>query len=383
MANEVYINSIAAVLPNEPVSNDEMEGVLGLINNKPSRARSIVLKRNGIETRYYVIDKHTGKLTHNNAKLTSEAIRKLGDADFNLSKLEFLSCGTSSPDYFVPNHAVMVHGELDCPPCEVVATSGICTSGITALKYAYLSVLAGNSNNAIASGSEVVSTFMQAKNFKEETDAKIRELESRPEIGFEKEFLRWMLSDGAGAALLENKPNKNGPSLKIEWIDILSYANKADACMYAGAEKLENGQLKGWREFSSTKEVMEKSLYCVQQDVKLLDKNIVPLTVEQGLARIADKRQLTPNQVDYFLPHFSSEYFRSKLQQGLENINFVIPQEKWFTNLTAKGNTGSASIYIMLEELFNSGQLQKGQKLLCFVPESGRFSTAFMLLTVV
>jgi 3-oxoacyl-[acyl-carrier-protein] synthase-3 len=37
----------------------------------------------------------------------------------------------------------------------------------------------------------------------------------------------------------------------------------------------------------------------------------------------------------------------------------------------------------MLEEIFNAGKLKKGEKLLCYIPESGRFSTAFMLLEVV
>lgn len=46
-------------------------------------------------------------------------------------------------------------------------------------------------------------------------------------------------------------------------------------------------------------------------------------------------------------------------------------------------NIGSASIYIIMEELFKSGKLQKREKLLCFIPESGRFSHCFMLLTVV
>jgi 3-oxoacyl-[acyl-carrier-protein] synthase-3 len=63
-------------------------------------------------------------------------------------------------------------------------------------------------------------------------------------------------------------------------------------------------------------------------------------------------------------------------------MDFEIPQEKWFTNLQEKGNTGAASIFIMLDELVNSGKLESGNKLLCFVPESGRFSSAYMLLTV-
>jgi len=68
--------------------------------------------------------------------------------------------------------------------------------------------------------------------------------------------------------------------------------------------------------------------------------------------------------------------------EGLKNVGFEIPYERWFTNLISKGNTGSASIYIMLDELFNSGKLKSGEKLLCYIPESGRFSSAFMLLTV-
>jgi 3-oxoacyl-[acyl-carrier-protein] synthase-3 len=60
-----------------------------------------------------------------------------------------------------------------------------------------------------------------------------------------------------------------------------------------------------------------------------------------------------------------------------------ISYEKWFTNLAYKGNTGSASIYVMMEELFHSDKLKEGQKMLCFIPESGRFSVAYILLTVV
>jgi 3-oxoacyl-[acyl-carrier-protein] synthase-3 len=105
--------------------------------------------------------------------------------------------------------------------------------------------------------------------------------------------------------------------------------------------------------------------------------------VEQVLPAIMQKRGLGAADIDYFLPHMSSEYFRPRLAQGLERIGYPIPQEKWFTNLADKGNVGSASFFIMLEELFHSGKLQAGEKILGFIPESGRFSTSFVLLTVV
>lgn len=380
MTRAVYITDIAAFLPNAPVNNDEMELVLGTINGRRSRARAVVLRNNGIKQRYYAIDKHSGELRYNNAGLTVEAIRRLR---LDAAKIELLSCGTSSPDQLMPGHGVMVHGELGGDVCEVNSSSGICTAGIAALKYAWMSVLSGSSENAVATGSELASTFMLARNFTPESEARVSELEQRPEVAFEKDFLRWMLSDGAGAMLLQAAPAAEGPSLRIEWLELHSYAHSNSACMYGGAVKNSDGSLRGWREFDSMEEILKRSVLTVKQDVKLLNESIVHTTVEQALPGIAAKHALSPEEVDHFLPHMSSEYFRPRLAEGLDRIGFSIPQEKWFTNLSEKGNTGSASIYIMLEELFHSGRLRAGERILCFVPESGRFSTSFMLLTVV
>ena len=375
--NSVYINKIAKFLPNEPISNDEMETVLGKIGGKPSRARRIILRSNGIKQRYYAIDKEQN-INYNNAQLTANAIRNL---EIDLDTIETLSCGTTLPDQLMPNHAVMVHGELKSKPCEVVATSGICLSGMTALKHAYLSVKAEESTTAVATGSEVASTLLHAKNFKAESEFNEALFEKHPEIAFEKDFLRWMLSDGAGAMLLQNQPNKNALSLKIEWIEIFSFANEFEVCMYAGGEKKE-GVFQGYREFSQ-EQWLEQSLLSVKQDVKLLNANIVEVTVKRTLEKTLEKRELKADEVSWFLPHYSSKYFEEEVYQSLVKANFEIPKERWFTNLTECGNTGSASIYIMLEELFNSKRLTKGEKILCYVPESGRFSSSFMLLKVV
>ncbi len=383
MTNNVYINRIASFLPNNPVSNTEMEDILGLVNNKRSRAKNVILRSNGIKTRYYVIDPATGQPVFNNAELTAAAVRRLIGDGFDLKQMDCLACGTSSPDQILPNHAVMVHGELQSPPCEVFGAAGICVAGMNALKYAYLAVAAGEARNAVATGSEVASTFMLGRNFDKECEHKTAELESRGELAFEKDFLRWMLSDGAGSVLLQPQPNAQGPSLRIEWIDQVSYANELEACMYCGGEKDAGGRLQGWREFEDPQQWLERSVFAIKQDVRLLNENIVRLTVEQALSRVQARRDLDPASIDYFLPHYSSQYFRDRLAAGLANIDFNIPQERWFTNLTSKGNTGSASIYIMLDELFHSGRLQPGQRLLCYVPESGRFSAAYMLLTVV
>ncbi len=379
---DAYITNVAVFFPGDPVSNDEMEKVLGSIGDRASRARTLVLKNNGIKNRYYSWNRKTGKLDYTNAQMTANAIKNLENSNFKLSDMECLICGTTLPDQMMPNHAVMVHGELQLQPIEVVATSGICLAGITAMKYAYQNVITGHVDSAVSTGSEVASMIMRAENFKAESDQKIKELEKRNIIAFEKDFLRWMLSDGAGAVVIQNKPSSKGISLKIEWMEILSFAGEIDACMYGGSEKLEDGSLRGWAQMSQ-QEWLEKSVFSLKQDVELLNNSIVSLTVEKALQIIMKRRQITADQIDYFLPHYSSDYFREKLMEGMVKIGFEIPYSKWFTNLTTKGNTGSASIYIILEEIFHSGKLKKGEKLLLFIPESGRFSAGYVMLSVV
>jgi 3-oxoacyl-[acyl-carrier-protein] synthase-3 len=223
---------------------------------------------------------------------------------------------------------------------------------------------------------------MRGRNFEPEVKAKVNMVKRNKELTFEKDFLRWMLSDGAGAIGLSSKPNTDSISLKIETIFARSYANEEEVCMYSGCEKLSDGTARGYREYIP-EEWLKKSIFAVKQDVKLLNSKVVELTVTRPLKEMLEKKILNPDEIDWFLPHYSSEYFKDKVSEGTLAAGFEIPKEKWFTNLTTKGNTGSASIYVILEELFNSGKLKKGEKLLCYIPESGRFSTAFMILEVV
>ena len=380
MGSTVYINKMSSTLPNQPVPNSKIEQVLGMAGGKKSRARNIILRSNKIKERYYAIVPETGEYNYTNASLAAEAVQGLFSNTAELNDIECLVASSSMPDQIMPNHAVMVHGELNNPPCEVVSTSGICLCGVSALKYAYLNIKAGESTNGVVVASELASNVMHSRNFDAEVEHKLALLDEHPEVAFEKDFLRWMLSDGAGAALLSNKKTQGSLNLRIDWIDIISFANEIEPCMYAGAEKVD-GQLQSWTRYNA-EERANQSIMAVKQDVRLLNDNIVKLTVEKALSRIVEKRQLKADDYDHFVPHYSSGYFREKLFDGLKNIDFVIPFEKWFTNLSNKGNTGSASIFIMLDEMLRSGELAAGHKLLCYIPESGRFSSGFMQLTV-
>ena len=83
-----YITGTSSFLPNAPVANDDIEQVLGMIGGKPSRARRIVLRNNGIRSRHYAIDPANGAFTHSNAQLAAEALRGL-----DLAGVEVLAYG--------------------------------------------------------------------------------------------------------------------------------------------------------------------------------------------------------------------------------------------------------------------------------------------------
>lgn len=376
-----FVTRAATFLPNESISNQEMEQYLGYIHEKPSKTRAIVLRNNRIRERYYALTRD-GVVTHTNAQMASLAIRQLFQGSGSeLRAMDLLACGTSSPDQLMPSHAVMVHGWLpETDNIEVVSAAGVCCSGMHAFKYATQAVRLGDKRRAVACASERLSTVLRAEHFEEEVKHTIA-LENNPYLAFEKDFLRWMLSDGAGAVLVEPEPAASGPSLRVEWIQGVSYANQVEPCMFMGAVKLPDGSLKSYKDHSPG-ELSEKSVFAIKQDVRLLSEKIVKLGFDK-LKEIMTGRELAATDVDHFLPHMSSHFFENKMDEYMHEIGIPIPKERWFTNLATKGNVGAASIYLMLADLMGSGRLRAGEKILLAVPESGRFSYVYALLTVV
>jgi len=376
---DVYITRTSSFLPNEPVSNDEIESFLGMIGEEASKSKRIVLRNNGIKNRYYAIDR-SGNATHSNAEMVALAIKDLVKDPAELKQIELISCGTSTPDQLMPSHAVMVHGYLpESGNIEVVSPSGVCCSGMHAFKYGFMALKLGLVKKAVCTGSERLSRLLHADQYEVEHQ-KMQALEENPIIAFEKDFLRFMLSDGAGSFLLEPEKPKDGHSLKVEWIECFSFANEADVCMYMGADKDDHGKLKSFQDFSP-EEIAGGSVMSIKQDVKILGENIVSLGFSRMSTLLLEKG-IRGEDIDFFLPHMSSYYFQDKIQKALADCGLDIPEEKWFTNLETMGNVGAGSIYLMVDELMKSGRLQFGDKILLAVPESARFSYVVALLEV-
>jgi 3-oxoacyl-[acyl-carrier-protein] synthase-3 len=375
----VYITKTSSFFPNEPVPSSDMEQYIGMIGGKPSRAKELILRNNGIKTRYYALDRN-GKVTHTAYDMAVKALEKLYDTDFAVDDLELLAVGTTSQEMIMPSHGVQIHGQMGgTRHTEVVSFAGSCCSGMHALKYAWMAIASGEKKNAVALVSERLSAWMRANYFTKEYED-LQRLQEEPIIAFEKDFLRFMLSDGAGAVKLSDTPGRNGISLKVDWIELTSFANTLPTCMYAGADFDDSGKLMGWTHFPED-EWFSRSLFSLKQDTKLLGENIVKMG-GRFFVELMQKYSLTPDKITWFLPHLSSMYFRPRIMKLLEDIQFMIPEERWFLNLPRVGNVAAASAFLMLDELIGTKQLKSGDTLLFMVPESAHFSYAYVHMTV-
>ena len=171
-------------------------------------------------------------------------------------------------------------------------------------------------------------------------------------------FLRFMLSDGAGAFLLEGQPREQGISLKVDWTYSRSFANQAPLCM-----KIQSRPM------------------MLTQDIKILAKYMAPLSKEAVTGALCAHDETLDNYT-MVLPHMSSYYFEPSVKKIMAELspNREVP---YWTNLRTAGNTGAASIFIMLDEYLKTQPVKAGDRLLLFVPESGQFNYVLISLTVV
>lgn len=363
-----YITAVGSYLPGEPIGNDDLEAHIGATDGS-GRLRERILEANGIEKRHYAIDRG-GKTLMLNEELAERAVRAaLSDRGFSARDIGMLATGTTQGDLPVPGFASMVHGRLGGGPMEILSVSGVCCSGIAALRAAEASISLKRHRVAVAVGSELVSRTLRADRF-------------ATKAGFDAEFLRWMLSDGAGAVVIEDRPRAEGMSFRIDWSHLVSHADRFPVCMYAGTadpDSVEAGAT--WQDQTTPGEAHSKGMLNLRQDTGILN-SIVALGVEEYIGLVRDGR-IVPGNIDHLLVHYSSEYFRSDIIKLMSEAGLMIPEEKWFTNLRTKGNTGAASIFILLDEAHRAGRFSPGDRILLMVPESGRFSVSFVHLTCV
>jgi len=365
--DDVYITSTGAFFPGAPVDNDAIDRFIAPINAMSPRIKRRILGENGIQTRHYAIDEQ-GRSLYTCAALAAQAVRAcLGaDPEAALRDIDLLAAATSSGDLILPGFANMLQAELHAPAMTTASHHGVCASGMAALQHAALALQHGQHRQAVVATAEFPSRLFKRSRF----------APGGYDADFDAHFLRWMLSDGAGAWRLARQAG-TGIALKLEHLHLRSFSGELPLCMQAG--RAPDGTL--WGDYDDFSQADAAGAMLLRQDIRLLPQLFDIATHEY--VKLAQAGAIDPSQVDHFLCHYSSERFEPVVRQCLELAQLDIPQERWYSNLRFRGNLGSASIFTMLDDFLRERAPKPGDNILLFVPESGRFTVAFALLKVV
>jgi 3-oxoacyl-[acyl-carrier-protein] synthase-3 len=333
--SNVYLHSAGMFLPGDPIDNAGMDAYVAPLNRLSERIKRRILAENGIRQRHYAIDGE-GRTVHSNTAMAVQAIDDcLAQAGRARGDLAFLASGSSGGDALMPGFASMIQGEMAAPPMETLSVHGVCAASVGALQAAAQAVDRAPDSLALAVASEMPSRLFKRSRFAAQGY----------DTDFDAHFLRWMLSDGAGAVLLGGPralPQAPGLRLKLRWTHLRSFAG----------------------------------------DIRLLP-HLFDVCIHE-YAHLAHTGWVPERGIDHFLCHYSSERFIPVVDDLLGKARLSIPRERWWSNLAWRGNTGAASIFVMLSEFLRteSARLKPGDTVLCFIPESGRFTAGYMLLEV-
>ncbi|MCM8556420.1 3-oxoacyl-[acyl-carrier-protein] synthase III C-terminal domain-containing protein [Sphingomicrobium sediminis] len=369
---DAYITGAGQFLPGDPVDNSRMIGHIGRLSPRAERLGRLVLRQNGIKTRHYAM-RPDGTTDWTVAKMAAEAVgAALDDAGLDRKAATYLAAATTQNDFLVPGFASGVHAASGLGPIELASHQSVCASAMMAFKSAWLNVRAGEHDAALAVGGEFSSRYFRPDHYRGTAT-----VEADDTLPGDAEFLRWTLSDGAAAIVIEPERPRKGLSLRIDWFSLRSFADRFAPCMTGGAV-LGEDEITPWSHLPG--KAAGEGAFQLRQDVDALYR-MLPVWMGDFLRQV-DEGRVVPDEVDWFLCHFSAKSLRDEMVRLATKAGAMIPEERWFTNLYDKGNVGAASIYLLIDDFLKSGRARPGQKILCAVPESGQCIMAFAGMTV-
>jgi 3-oxoacyl-[acyl-carrier-protein] synthase III len=200
--NYVRVVGTGSFLPGSPISIDHVDYFLGELTGAPKkiqdwlkRMKLLMKEMLEVENYYFAIDPVTREFTEDNISMSVKAAEKaLTMAKIPAEEIEFISYGSAHQDQ-MPTASVRIQEALGIDKCAEISVHANCTSAYKALLIAYDFVKSGRYKNALVISSSMSSSELRAEYY------------NQPLVKKEELFLRYFLSDGAGAIVLQADNN--------------------------------------------------------------------------------------------------------------------------------------------------------------------------------
>lgn len=306
------LKSIGSYVPSRVLSNFDLEKMVDTNNEW-------IVKRTGIkERRIASEDEATSDLGY------KAALKAIERADIDKNEIDLIICATISPDYLaMPSTACMISAKLGLKDVMAFDISAACTGFVYLIALAKSFIESNTKKKILIIGAEKLSSITD---YTDRTTC-------------------ILFGDGAGAAIISATEDKNEAI-----VDVMASAdgNYGDLLITPGC-----GSKNPIR-----KENLEQNLQYMKMKGNEVFKVAVK-TLTSDVVAILEKNSLTSKDVDVFIPHQANYRIIEAVRTKLD-----FPVEKTALSVEKYGNTSSASIAMAMNDLYESGQIKKGDLML-------------------
>ena len=281
-------------------------------------ARMVDTSDEWIRERTGVVQRHIAEENEDTVAMASRAAqRALEDADMKAEEIDLIIVATISPTEIMPCVACGVQEKLGAENATCFDLNGACTGSLLALNTAQAYLSQGIYQTALVIGAEKLSGL---------TDWTDR-------------GTCILFGDGAGAVVL--KAEESGRYAQVTQ----SIGKKGGALTLRSRNQIQ---------YETDPKAKETYIQMNGKEVFTFAVSKVPEAVKNLLSR----EKIPCEDIRYYLLHQANErIIRSAARRIGEDIS------KFPMNMDEYGNTSSASLLILLDEVKKSGKLQRGDKL--------------------
>ena len=350
--NQVRIAATGSFLPGEPLSNDDLERLVGPLPED-------ILEGIQVKRRHWMIDPATGEHRISNSEMATEASKQaLEAAGLEAGEVDLIVTSTASPEYHLPPMVTLLQEALGIEKCATTEIRSGCAGFVEAMDVARLYLERGEYRTALVVGSEAISPLL-APVFLGKDPERIRMRERMNPYNF---------GDGAGAVVMEASEDEGG----VLGSAIASVGGSKNAAM----------QVIGGGTHKPIHEQLEDKLL-VELKVDVVESGrFTPFVLTEALGEACRRSGVAADDIDLcVIPEGNAGYIVTELEEaGLLTPEWIALQDKIYENLTEVGATGSAAVPLALDDAWKKGRVEPGDKVMLLAIETSKWKYAGLVL---
>jgi 3-oxoacyl-[acyl-carrier-protein] synthase III len=361
---EIFVKLIGtgSYLPGKPIAIDEVDHYLGELTEAPKKLQKWLQRMKGlmdemleVEYYHYAIDPKTREFTDDNitmsVKASQQAIKKAG---LKPEDIDLIVYGSAHQDQ-MPTASVRIQEALGIEQCGELSIHANCTSAYKSLLVACDFIRSGRYKNALVISSSMSSSELRAEYYNQSVVKK------------EELFLRYFLSDGAGALVLQaTDEKKDGLFVEQTYMESIggkkpsAMLNKRPAYWMNPKEEYELGYHHLGQMFN---EQLRTHFHDEDGSVFL-----------KGLKRMLAKYPINLDELKYFQVNFPSKHISELIMDECEELG--ISRETLYTKMSSMGYAGPPMAFISIDKIISEETLNPNDLILSFVTEVSKFMQA-------